>query len=163
MLNSLSSSMIARAARVAELGLRRLQLVDDDLQEQRLAAEDRAELLDLLDQVGQLVEDLLPLQAGQTLELHVEDRLGLDLGEPEPGDQAGFGFRGGLRRADERDHRVEVVEGDLEALEDVGAGLGLAQLELDAPPHHLAAELDEVLDHLEQRSAPAAVRRRSPA
>ena len=38
--------------------------------------------------------------------------------------------------------------------EDVGAGLGLAQLELDPPADHLAAELDEVLDHLEQRQHP---------
>jgi hypothetical protein len=32
----------------------------------------------------------------------------------------------------------------------VGAGLRLAQLELGAPAHHVAAELDEVLDDLEQ-------------
>ena len=31
----------------------------------------------------------------------------------------------GLAAADERDHLVEVVEGDDEALEDVGPGLGL--------------------------------------
>ena len=35
--------------------------------------------LDLLQQLGQLVEDLLPLEAGQALQLHVEDGLRLDL------------------------------------------------------------------------------------
>ena len=55
-----------------------------------------------------------------------------------------------FERADERDHRVEVIERDPEALEDVRAGLGLAQLELGAPPDDLAAELDELLDELEQ-------------
>jgi hypothetical protein len=53
--------------------------------------------------------------------------------------------------ADERDDRVEVVERDDVAFEDVRAGFGLAQLELDAPAHDVAAELDEVLEHLEQR------------
>ena len=34
---------------------------------------------------GQLVEDLLPLHAGQALELQFDDRLGLPLGEIERG------------------------------------------------------------------------------
>ena len=142
------------AACVAELRLRRLQFVDDDLQEQRLAAEDGAQLFDQLDQLGELVEDLLPLQPGQALQLQVEDRLRLDLRQSEGGDQAGLGLRRGLRGADQGDHRVDVVEGDAQALEDVGARFGLAQLELDPAPHDLAAELDEVLDHLEQRQHP---------
>ena len=36
-----------------------------------------------LQQLGQLVENLLPLEAGQPLQLHVEDRLRLDLAEAE--------------------------------------------------------------------------------
>ncbi len=44
-----------------------------------------------------------------------------------------------------------MVERDLQPFEDVRAGLGLRQLELDPSPHDLAAELDEVLDYLEQR------------
>ena len=60
-----------------------LQLVDDDLHQQPLAREDRAQPLDRLQQLGQLVEDLLPLEAGQPLELHVEDRLRLDLRQAE--------------------------------------------------------------------------------
>ena len=49
----------------------------------------------------------------------------------------------GLRAADQRDHLVEVIERDPEALEDVLARLGLAQLELGPAPDDLAAEFDE--------------------
>ena len=44
------------------------------------------------DQLGQLVEDLLPLQAGQALQLHVEDGLRLHLAEAELRDQAALGL-----------------------------------------------------------------------
>ena len=43
-----------------------------------------------------------------------------------------------------------MIERDLEAFEDVGPGLGLAQLELGSPPDDFAAELDELLDDLEE-------------
>ena len=55
-----------------------------------------------------------------------------------------------LRAADERDDRVEMIERDPQAFEDVRARFGLAQLELDPPADDLAPELDEVLDDLEQ-------------
>ena len=55
-----------------------------------------------------------------------------------------------LARANQLDDLVEVIEGEPEAFEDVRARLGLLQLELDPPPHDLAAELDELLDELEQ-------------
>ena len=42
-----------------------------------------AQPLDGLHQLGQLVQDLLPLEAGQPLQLHVENRLRLDLAEAE--------------------------------------------------------------------------------
>ena len=60
-----------------------LQLVDDDLHQQPLAGEDRAQALDRLQQLGELVENLLALEAGQPLQLHVEDRLRLDLRQAE--------------------------------------------------------------------------------
>ena len=63
-------------------------------------------------------------------EAHVEDRLGLHLGELELLDQPGAGDVGVGGGADQLDHRVEVVERDQQALEDVGAGLGAAQLVL---------------------------------
>ena len=53
-----------------------------------LAGENGAQPLDGLQQLGQLVEDLLPLEAGQPLQLHVEDRLRLDLRQAELRHQA---------------------------------------------------------------------------
>ena len=43
-----------------------------------------------------------------------------------------------------------LIERDLEAFENVGARFGLAQLELDPAPDDVAAEVDEMLDHVEQ-------------
>ena len=113
------------------------QLGDDDLHQELVAGENGTQPLDQRQHFGQLVEDLLPLEPGQALELHVEDGLRLDLAEAELRHQAAAGLDRIPRRADERDHRVEVVERDLQALEDVGARFGLAQLELRcaaAPP-----------------------------
>ena len=66
------------APRVAVLLFHLLQLVDDDLHQQALAGEDGAEPFDGLQQIGELVENLLPLQAGEALQLHVEDGLRLE-------------------------------------------------------------------------------------
>ena len=67
------------AAVVAVLRLNRAQLVDDDRHDQLVARQDRPQPLDRLHELGQLVEDLLPLEAGEPLQLHVENRLRLDL------------------------------------------------------------------------------------
>ena len=95
---------------------------------------------------SELVEDLLALEAGQPLQLHVEDRLRLELRQLELQLQALARFGGALRSANQLDHFVEVIERDLEAFEDMGPGLGLAQLELGPAPDDFAAELDEVLE-----------------
>ena len=68
-------------------------------------------------------------------------------------------FAGVPRRPDQRDDLVEMVEGDLQALEDVRARLGLSQLELGASADDVAPELDEVLEDVEQRQRSAAARR----
>ena len=53
-----------------------------------------------------------------------------------------------LRLADDLDHLVDVVDGDLEPLEDVLALERLVELELRAPDDHLVAVRDEVLEDL---------------
>ena len=55
------------------------------------------------------------------------------------------------RRADQRDHLVEVVERDQQALEPVHARLERAQLVLGAADDDLALVLDVVADDLAQR------------
>ena len=135
---------------VADLG----QLLDDDPVDARGAGQDVLQVRDQDADLAQLVHDLLPLEAGEALQLQVQDRLGLQLGEGEGRHQALAGVVRGAGGADEGDHRVQVVEGDGEALEDVGAGLRLAQLEGGAPPHHLAPEVDEQLAGLEDVQHP---------
>ena len=82
--------------------------------------------------------------------LHVEDGLGLALGQAEGPHQAGARGLDVLRGLDERDHRVDVVERDLQALEDVRALLGLREVELRAADDHLAPVGHEAVDHLAQ-------------
>ena len=87
-----------RPAVVAVFRLQGPQLVDDRLHQQPVAGQDRPEALDRLQQLGQLIQNLLPFQPGQPLELHVEDGLRLDLAEGELGHQAGARLGHGLRR-----------------------------------------------------------------
>ena len=54
-------------------------LVDDDLHEETLAVQNRPQPLDGLQQLRELVENLLALEPGETLQLHVENRLRLHL------------------------------------------------------------------------------------
>ena len=109
--------------------------------------EDVLELGDQLDDREVLVLDLLALERGEAGEPHVEDRLGLELRQVEPRSSGSSGRRStSARLADRLDDRVEVVEGDLEALEDVGPGAGLAEVELGPAPDDLAAVVDVVLE-----------------
>ena len=87
--------------------------------------EDLLQARDELLHLGELVQDLLALEAGEALELHLEDRLRLELGEAEARDEA-LARRVAVRRLlDELDDLVDVVEGDLEPEQDV---LALARL-----------------------------------
>ena len=102
---------------------------------------------------SEVVQDLVALEAGEPLELHRQDRVGLD---PRQGDACSMQTRRprpprrGLAAADQLDDLVDVIEGDHEALDDVRAGLGLAELELRPPAHHLAPVLDEQPQALQQ-------------
>ena len=70
-----------------ELALTSCSLLDDQLHEDLLGGEDLLQPDDELLHLGELVEDLLALEAGEALELHLEDRLRLS-SEAEPRDQA---------------------------------------------------------------------------
>ena len=113
--------------------------------------QDVLELGDELDDREVLVLDLLALEGGQAGEPHVEDRLGLELGQVEPGHQVGPGEVDVGRLADRLDDRVEVVERDLEALEDVGPGARLAEVELGPPPDDLAPVVEVVDEDAPER------------
>ena len=68
-----------------------------------------AELLAFLDQCVALAADLHLLELAQAAQAHVEDRLGLAVRQREFGHQHRLGL---ILGADDRDHPVEVEEGD---------------------------------------------------
>jgi len=81
----------------------------------------------------------LALEPGEALQSHVEDGLRLHVGERESSLQRLLGLGRRLAGADQRHHLVQVVDRDLQAFQDMRPLLGLSQLELRAPDHHLAA------------------------
>ena len=125
--------------------------------------EDVLELGDELDDRQVLVLDLLALEGGQAGQPHVEDGLGLELGQVEALHQVVAGDVDVGRLADRLDDRVEVVEGDLEALEDVRPGARLAEVELGAAADDLAAVVDVVRRARCAAAGSAAGRRPAPA
>ena len=124
------------AAGVAVLFLQARDLVLDDAEDLLGARQDAPEPLDELNDLEVFLLDLRPLESGEPGEPHLEDRIRLDLGELELAHQSAARRLDVLRRADQGDHRIEVIERDLEAFEDVGALLGFGEVELGAPPHH---------------------------
>ena len=149
----------AGPARAGVLGLDGGELVLDDGQDARRVGEDVLELGDELDDLEVLVLDLLALEGGQAGQAHVQDRLGLDLGQAEAGHQVGAGRVDVGRLADRLDHLVEVVERDLEAFQDVSPRPSLLQVELGPAPDDLAPVIDVVLQDGLEREASAAGRR----
>ncbi len=69
-----------------------------------------------------LAADLHLLQPGELTQAGIEDRLGLDLAEGEPVDQAKLGL---FFVADDADHLVEVEVDDQHPVQDVQPGLDL--------------------------------------
>ena len=123
----------------------------DDRHAARTRRENRAHLLDERAHFLQLRLELLDLEAGELGEAHVEDRLGLPLAQLEARLQLRARRRRVLGRADELDHRVDVVDGDLEPLEDVLALERLVELELRAAHDDFVAVRDVVLEHVLER------------
>jgi hypothetical protein len=98
-----------------------------------------------------LVLHSLALERRQRPQTEIENRLRLQLAELETLHQLRARLLGVGGGADQRDHLVEVVEGDQIALEDVRAFLCAAQLVLRAAGNHLALEVEVVLQHVAQR------------
>src|SRR5207302_8542542 len=127
----------------------------DEEEDLSRVGEDRLELGDELDGVAILVVELLPFEARQPSQLHLEDRLGLRLGEAEllahPGDERQLLT---LVRTDYLDDLVDVIVRDLEALEDVRSVLRVLEIVLAPPSDDVAAVVDVVLEDLLEREGP---------
>ena len=95
--------------------------------------------------------ELLTLQGGQSAQLHVEDGARLALAQAEAADQVGERLVGVGRFANGLDDRVQVVQRDAQAFEDVRALAGDAQLVAAAARDDLAAVVDVLLHHALKR------------
>jgi hypothetical protein len=126
------------------------QLFLQDLHAPRLRGEDLLALLDELADFLELLVQLRDLEGGEPGEPHVEDFGRLPLGQLVALAQRGVRGRRVLGLLDDLDHLVDVVDGDLQALEDVLAVLGALQLELGAAGDDGVAVLDEVVQQLLQ-------------
>ena len=165
---------------VAELVAHLVDVFANDVHHQVLVAEQGLVAFDLLDQLAVLLGQLLDLQAGEFLQLHGQDGVGLGgaemlidargpgherlrqqaqerphLGQLEPpGHQplAGGGHVGGA--LDQGDDFVDVADRQDQALQHVGPLTGLAQEEHGPPADDLAAMADVQVDHLPQVQRP---------
>src|SRR5208282_5698297 len=92
-------------------------------------------------QLPQVIDNLLPFEVRQALQLQLKNRLRLDLAHSELRNEAHTSLVARLRSADEGDDLVEMIEGDHVSREDVRLFLGLAQLVGRPPTNHLPPEI----------------------
>ena len=158
-------------ARRGVLFLQLAQLLLDDGKHAGLLGENVQKVLDPLDELGVLGLDLVDFEAGELVQAKFQDGVNLTLGQrvaarsiqtfvaadedaptlhlgagPFKGQQLDARLVAGLGTADDPDELIEVVQGANVALEQLGALLGLTQLEAGATQHDLAAMLDIALD-----------------
>ena len=94
--------------------------------------------------------NLLALERSESAQREIEDRLRLQLREAELLHQAGARRLGVFRSANQFDDRIEILERDQQAVEDVEARLGFLQLETRAPRDDDLAMLEERDEHLQK-------------
>ena len=143
-----------RAPRVRELLLDLEQLLRDDRADLLRILEQAFQVADPREQVLVLLLELGPGQPGEAPKRHVQDVVRLDLAQLELRHQLAPRLLGVLRAADHLDDRVEVVERDQQALDDVVALLGLLQLVARAPGDDVDLVVDVVADHLGEVQRP---------
>ena len=135
---------------VAVILLDLAQFLDDHVAKNLVRTEDLQVPGDAPLDLRQFVQNLLLLHAGEPLQLQLDDGLGLLLGKLESRDQAVARILRLFGRADDADHFVEVVEGFLEAQQEMLAVARLAQFEFGAAAHHIDAVVDEEPQHVHQ-------------
>ena len=124
------------------------ELVLEHAPEHLLGAQQLLEVGDALLQLLVLVLQLLPVQALEGLEAHVQDGLGLDVVQAEALHQPLLGVV--VAGADDVDDLVDVVLGDEQALQQVGPLLGLLQVVPGAPDDDLLLEGDVLVQDVAQ-------------
>ena len=110
--------------------------------------EDGAEFFDEGQHLFVITGYLFPFQAGQPLQPHIEDGLGLDGRELIFFHELLFGFCGVPGSLNQFYDLIEVVDGDGQSLENMGPLLGFSELMCRTPIDHHFAMLDKVLENL---------------
>src|SRR5581483_6844584 len=145
--DDLGAAVVAAAVDALQLE----QLLLDQRVDLLLGTEQVAELLDALLLVAVVLLDARALERSEGAQAQLEDRRRLAFAQIELLHQAvARGLRVG-RAADQGNDRVEIVERDQVALEDVDLALETAQLVLAAARDDLALEVEVVREQLEQR------------
>ena len=124
------------------------QLLLQDGLHQRLVAEDPQEVGDALLQLLVLVLQLLPVETLQGLQAHIQNGLGLHIVQTKAGHQVFLGVV--VAGADDADDLVNVVLSDQQTLQQMGALLGLLQVEAGAADDDLFLELEILVDDVPQ-------------
>ena len=115
-----------------------------------LVLQQGADLPGPLPLVAELVLDDEDLEPRQSIQLELEDGVGLLRVQLEAFDDLVGGVGFAVRLADDADDLVERVEHLLEALEEMDALLQLRQLVLEPRGDHVQAEVEKVPEHLLQ-------------
>ena len=124
------------------------QLLFDDRVDLLLAGQNTAQLLDLLDDGEILLLDLIPLQAGQLVQPQFQDRVSLPVAQLVLCDQLFLGQGTILGGTDDLYEVVQVREGLLVPLKNVGPIFGHLEVKLRAADDHLAAVFEIANQHL---------------
>ena len=124
------------------------QLLLEDLPHQGVVGEHPAEIGDLLLQVVVLLLQLLPVQALESLQAHIQNGLGLDLIQPEAAHEVFPGVVVAL--PDDLDNLVNVVLSDEQALQQMGPLQSLVQVELGAADDNFFLEGQVLVNNVPQ-------------
>ena len=123
----------------------------DDVHNHPLVGQNVFQVRDGLLDLGVLILQLVALQSGQALQTHIEYGLRLLVGQAERAHQSVARLLRGATGADERNHRVNAIERDEQAFQDVGARLGLVEVVAGAARHNVLLVIDIVRKHVLER------------
>jgi len=139
-----------RAARIVVFGLDFDQLLADHTEPHLAAGHQFAQVVDPDLKFIVFRLDDFDGQPGQLMQPHVEDRVRLDLGEGEAGDEIGLRVLAVARIADDLDHFVDIRQRLQQPFQNVGTGFGFVEVENRAAEHHFEPMVDVRLEHLRE-------------
>lgn len=131
------------AAGIAETGDHFKEFVANDSAAHRVVVEHRFQKRDALLEFFIAGMEVVHFQAGELTQAHVDDSLGLRVGESETFGKLLFGSVRRLGMADNADYLVDIVAGDDQTFENMSLFLCFAQFVFCAPDHHVVAVVDE--------------------